>query len=118
MPLSDWQAIWDESSTCLLLDLILEQLVMLSLSTRVMQCAAIGAEVAKMGVPLGFREMPPEDSAALVLVDRCFDLVAPLHRADTLIDRIVEAIETESTSHSTGIPRLHFFLTYCDQNPS
>ena len=110
MLLLDWQVILDESLMSLHLDLILKQLVTFVLSLWVMQCSGIGAEVAKMEVPLGFREMPPEDTAALVLVDRCFDLVAPLHHADTLMDRIVEAIEATS-SHSNGITRSH--LTQC-----
>lgn len=64
-----------------------------------------GTEVMKMGVPVGLKEEPPEKIASLILIDRSFDLVSPLHHADTLLDRIVAAIEAKSETSSSDTLR-------------
>jgi len=50
----------------------------------------------KMGVPPGFNETPPEQTAALVLIDRDFDMASAFHTEDSLLDRIITSFPAKN----------------------
>ncbi len=76
-------------------------------------CSIAGDEICAMPAPTSATE-----TTALVLVDRCLDLVTPLSHADHVLDQIYGTLQRRSTSGHNSLrcgasPSSHGHLLEC-----
>lgn len=72
------------------------------LSSLILFSVRSAQEIGKSGNPMAVDGSVPEIPAALILVDRAMDMIAPVMHEDNLVERVFSAADMKENIHSEG----------------